>query len=150
MRATVLVADDDETVRDAASWVLGSDGFRVLTAADGAEAVRRSANAAVELFILDAHMPVLDGAATFAELRAMPQFRDTPILFLTGDPQDAPVGGVVLAKLCGVAKLLETANSLVSAARRRSGESAADPRRARPRSSTGHHAGNQASATARR
>jgi CheY-like chemotaxis protein len=141
MSATVLVADDDETVRESVSWVLEREGFRVLTAADGAEAVRLGAKAAVDLFVLDVHMPLLDGAAVLAHLRAKPQFRDTPALFLTGDLRDVPAGGVVLAKPCAVAQLLETVRSLLTAAHRR---------RARPRNSTGHGTGHRPSAVARR
>jgi DNA-binding response OmpR family regulator len=152
MRATVLVADDDETVRDCISWVLGGDGFQVLTAADGAEAVRRSAKADVDLFILDVHMPILDGAATLAELRGKRRFRDTPILFLTGEPHDAPAGALALAKPCSVGELLGAVRSLLlmKAATRRTTESAADRRRARPRSSAGPGASNRSSAAARR
>lgn len=147
MRATVLVADDDEIVRDAVSWVLGSERFRVLTAADGAEAIRRSAKTEVDLFILDVHMPNLDGEATLAAIRAMPRFRDTPILFLTGEPQDAPAGVVNLSKPCSASELIQAVTSLLELSSQSSAEGSAERRRG---SSVGHRTRSRSSAGARR
>jgi DNA-binding response OmpR family regulator len=124
MRATVLVADDDENIRDALSWCLRIAGFRVLTAGDGAEAVRRSAKAAVDLFILDLHMPNLDGAGALAAIRAKPRFRTTPILFLTGQPHHAPAGVPVLAKPCDAEELLGAVRALLTRPNHRSISSA--------------------------
>ena len=120
MQATVLVADDDENIRDGVSWCLRSAGFRVLTAADGAEAVRRSGNASVDLFILDLHMPNLDGAGAFAAIRAKPRFRATPILFMTGQPNEVPAGEPVLAKPCAVEELLDAVRSMLAQPKPRS------------------------------
>jgi CheY-like chemotaxis protein len=150
MGATVLVADDDETVRDAVSWCLGSEGFRVLTAADGAEAVRRCSKAAVDIFILDVHMPILDGAGALEQIRAKARFQDTPVLFLTACPQDAPAGVVALAKPCGVDQLIQAVKSALESSQRRLAERSTDRRRARPRGSMGDRAGNRSSAAGRK
>ena len=128
MRPTVLVADDDEHIRDGLSWCLRIAGFQVLTAADGAEAVRRSANAAVDLFILDVHMPNLDGVGALEAIRAKPRFRKTPVLFCTGQPDQAPDGAPVLAKPYDPAELLAAVTWLLERPKQRRPASA--PRRA--------------------
>jgi CheY-like chemotaxis protein len=90
MPCTVLVVDDNENMRDVVSWCLRGEGYRVLTAADGAEALRRMAEHRVNVVILDLQMPVLDGTGVLAVMKATPRFRDTPVVMLTGDPTDAP------------------------------------------------------------
>ena len=90
MRATILVAGDDENVRDIVAWCLRREGYRVVTAADSAEALRSSARTSVDLFVLDLNMPALDGAAAVATIRANARSRGVPILIVTGRPQDAP------------------------------------------------------------
>ena len=62
---------------------LGSAGFDVTSAADGAEALRLAATIAFDLVLLDVNMPVRDGIDVIRALRAEPQYRHTPILMLT-------------------------------------------------------------------
>lgn len=68
---TVLVADDDDTVRRVARRILERAGFRVLGAADGREAIEvfRDHAAEVTAVLLDVTMPHVDGVDAFAELR---------------------------------------------------------------------------------
>jgi PAS domain S-box-containing protein len=68
---TVLIVDDEETVRGLARHMLARMGFTVLTAADGREGVEvfRSAADQIRLVLLDMTMPRLDGEETFREMR---------------------------------------------------------------------------------
>ncbi|RMH19077.1 MAG: response regulator [Acidobacteria bacterium] len=68
---TVLVVDDESTVRDVARACLEEHGFTVLTAADGHQAVEiyRRKGGEIALVLLDMTMPELDGEGTFAALR---------------------------------------------------------------------------------
>jgi two-component system, cell cycle sensor histidine kinase and response regulator CckA len=70
---TVLVADDESAVRDLAKTALEMAGYRVLVAADGAEAVEvfRAAKGQVALAVLDASMPKLSGRQVFEEIRRL-------------------------------------------------------------------------------
>ncbi|HEX5692036.1 MAG TPA: PAS domain S-box protein, partial [Roseiflexaceae bacterium] len=79
---TVLVVDDEETVRGLVRRMLERMGFTVLTAADGREAVELfRANAAhIRLVLLDMTMPHMDGEETFRELR---RIRGNPITILS-------------------------------------------------------------------
>ena len=81
----ILVVDDDQSVREMVSLGLSTQGYRVLTAANGAEAVaifEREA-AEVRLVLLDTDMPVLNGKATIPFLRA--QAPAVPILLMSGE-----------------------------------------------------------------
>jgi CheY-like chemotaxis protein len=70
---TVLVVDDEESVRGMARHMLQSMGFDVLTAADGRAAVEivRTEGDRIRLVLLDLTMPHLDGEETFREIRLL-------------------------------------------------------------------------------
>lgn len=90
-RVKVLVVDDDAAVRDLAGTYLRREGYTVLTARDGEEALRRARTESPELVLLDLMLPVLDGFEVCRMLRAE---SDVPIMMLTarGDDIDKVVG----------------------------------------------------------
>lgn len=75
----ILIADDEKEIREILRLLLEGEGYAVLTAADGAEALAKAAEE-VDLYILDVSMPVLSGFPAAAEIRK--QF-EAPIIFLT-------------------------------------------------------------------
>jgi hypothetical protein len=81
---TVLVADDEAGVRDLAKIALEMSGYRVLLAADGAEAVDvfRNAGGAVRIAVLDASMPKLSGRQVFEAIRKLDP--NVLVLFASG------------------------------------------------------------------
>jgi diguanylate cyclase (GGDEF)-like protein len=80
----ILVADDDPTTRLFIAQSLAADGFPVIEARDGHEALAMFASESPDIVILDVLMPGRDGFEVCAELRATPRGRDVPILMLTG------------------------------------------------------------------
>ena len=76
----VLVADDDPPILRLVRAKLQADGFVVLTATNGQEALDLFAKEQPDLLILDMMMPVLDGVETLKRLRASSA---TPVIFLT-------------------------------------------------------------------
>jgi CheY-like chemotaxis protein len=68
-KATILIADDDPTLRAIGVELLAGEGYRVLEAEDGEEALRLIASEPVDLLILDMLMPNKDGLETIMELR---------------------------------------------------------------------------------
>jgi len=76
--ATILITDDDPTLRAIATELLAADGHRVLEAGDGDEALLILKTEAVDLLVLDMLMPNKDGLETILELRR----RSTPIRIL--------------------------------------------------------------------
>lgn len=66
----ILVVDDDADLRSALTRALTHVGYRVRTAADGAEALRLQRDAPADLVLTDVYMPGEDGLAEIRELRA--------------------------------------------------------------------------------
>ena len=87
----LLIVDDEDMVREVSSRMAMRLGYRVLTAADGIEAVEvfRRHGDTVACVILDVRMPRLDGIATFGVLRGLRQ--DVPIILCSGycEPAEA-------------------------------------------------------------
>ena len=81
---TVLVVDDEETVRGVAKSMLGKMGFKVIMAADGKEAVEilRDRSNEIDYIILDLTMPRMSGEECFLELRKIRE--DIPIVICSG------------------------------------------------------------------
>lgn len=80
---TILIADDRDTSRELLRTVLLAQGYRVVEAADGGEALAKARSEVPDLILLDLQMPVMDGFAVAAALRADAQFQGTPIVALT-------------------------------------------------------------------
>ena len=79
--ARILVAEDDRGVRDALDRALRFEGYEIVTASDGAEALDLAAESHPDAMVLDVMMPHVDGLTVCRRLRANGD--DTPILILT-------------------------------------------------------------------
>ena len=81
---TVLVVDDDEGIREAMNEVLADEGHRVVTAANGREAMDRLRHGLrPELILLDLMMPIMDGRQFRAAQLADPRLRQIPVVVIT-------------------------------------------------------------------
>jgi len=78
----ILVVDDDASVRDAIEAVLADEGFEVLVARDGHEAVARVVRSRPELVLLDVWMPEMDGIEVLARIKEVRA--DLPVIVLSG------------------------------------------------------------------
>jgi DNA-binding response OmpR family regulator len=89
--STILLVDDDDAVRKVLAFPLEKDGFRVVQAADGEEALELFAANVVDLVVLDIMLPRLDGLEVCKRLRAT---STVPIIMLTArdDELDKVVG----------------------------------------------------------
>jgi len=83
MSKRVLAVDDSKTMRDMVSFTLKREGFEVVEAEDGVNAIEVSNNGTYDLVISDVNMPRMDGITLVGKLRENPNFRTTPILILT-------------------------------------------------------------------
>jgi two-component system cell cycle response regulator DivK len=80
---TVLVAEDSEDTRYVLSLELRRRGCRVLTAADGREAVETALAAHPDLILMDLNLPRMDGLAAAEEIRARGELDAVPIIAVT-------------------------------------------------------------------
>jgi CheY-like chemotaxis protein len=87
----ILVADDDADVRELVAFGLERAGYRVVTAADGDEAVEVALERRPDVCVIDVMMPKLDGYEVTERLRAAPALAAVPIVLLTASVQEAAV-----------------------------------------------------------
>src|ERR671925_1451895 len=89
--ATILLVDDEESVQKLLTYPLERDGYRVVQARDGEEALERFAEEDVDLVVLDVMLPKLDGLEVCKRLRGESA---VPIIMLTarGDELDKVLG----------------------------------------------------------
>lgn len=79
----ILTVDDSPSMRQMVSFTLKSAGYDVIEACDGIDALSKVKNRRFDLVITDLNMPNKDGISLIADLRALPEYRFTPILMLT-------------------------------------------------------------------
>lgn len=98
-KTRVLVVEDDDDLRETLNVILSDEGFDVLEAAHGGEALDALASdGRTDVILLDLLMPVLDGWATLEALRANPSLAHLPVIVCTSAPERAPAGVPVLSK----------------------------------------------------
>jgi len=81
--ATIMVVDDSQTIRRSAETLLAREGFSVITAEDGYEALAKIADHHPEIVFVDIMMPRLDGYQVCALIKANPRFAATPVIMLS-------------------------------------------------------------------
>jgi len=81
----ILLVEDDLLNREMIGRYLQLQGFEVITAVDGAQAVERAQSQLPDLILMDINMPDMDGYTLTATIKAMPGFERTPILALTAN-----------------------------------------------------------------
>ncbi len=91
----VLFADDDPLLHRVLGFKLQQQQWEMISAYDGAEALRLAREKRPALIILDGMMPVMDGFAALRELRKDPEFARTPVLMLSARNRDADVVGAL-------------------------------------------------------
>ena len=84
----LLLAEDFEDARELYRDYLEFSGFKVLTAANGREAIERAIELQPDLILMDASMPVLDGWQATRELKANNATRHIPVVALTAHAFD--------------------------------------------------------------
>lgn len=88
-RHKILITDDDPIIIELLQVNLEFEGYDVITAADGLEAVEKAGRELPDLVILDIMMPRMDGWAARAELLKDPRTAQMPVIFLSARAQQA-------------------------------------------------------------
>jgi putative two-component system response regulator len=93
-RETLLVVEDNHALREGLREMLGMEGFTVLTASNGREALDNMQSITPDLILSDIAMPEMDGFAFFEAVRNKPEWVTIPFVFLTarGEKQDVLTG----------------------------------------------------------
>jgi CheY-like chemotaxis protein len=80
MASTVMLADDDPVLLERAADALRGAGFKVVEAVDGQEALQEALSRKVDLIVMDACMPEVDGLEACHCLKAMPKTQKIPVV----------------------------------------------------------------------
>jgi CheY-like chemotaxis protein len=82
-QAIVLVIDDDPTVHDLVNRFLGKEGFKVVTASNGAEGLKLAREIHPQAITLDVMMPGMDGWNVLTQLKKEPDLAEIPVIMMT-------------------------------------------------------------------
>ncbi|MBB5713661.1 response regulator [Sphingomonas aerophila] len=88
MSKLILTVDDSASMRMLLKTSLSQQGFRIEGATDGVHGLERMHEVNPDLLITDINMPRMDGFELIEAVRALPQFRGTPILVLSTEFSD--------------------------------------------------------------
>jgi cyclic di-GMP phosphodiesterase len=90
----ILIVEDNDSLRNGISEMLTIEGFSVMSARNGIEAIKLMKSNLPELILSDVMMPEMDGFDLYSEVRSRPELFSTPFLFLTArtDPEDSLKG----------------------------------------------------------
>ena len=91
IQRTILVIEDDETIRAALKRVFESDGYRVLAAADGTQLSSVLDDAPVDLIVLDVGLPWINGFELAEMMKANSDLKEIPLVFLSARTSDADI-----------------------------------------------------------
>jgi two-component system chemotaxis response regulator CheY len=90
-KKTALVVDDSEIVRKIMSNLVSKLGFQVIEAVDGIDAIEKSLEHDVKLFVVDINMPGLDGISFVKRLRKTAKYKDTPVVIVSTESDEKDI-----------------------------------------------------------
>jgi len=85
---TILLVDDEPDILEIVGYNLSAEGYNVITADNGIEAVKLAKKKKPQLIILDVMMPEMDGIEACEQIRRIPELSETMITFLTARGED--------------------------------------------------------------
>jgi len=92
MAKLIMTADDSASVRQMVSFTLKQNGYEVIEAVDGKDALTKLSSQKVDMLITDLNMPNMDGLGLIRGVRAGTLNKFIPIIMLTTESQDSKKG----------------------------------------------------------
>lgn len=109
MTQKILIADDEPNIIISLEYLMKREGYDVVVARDGQEAIELALQHQPDLLLLDVMMPKKTGFEVCQELRADASFRDTPIVMLTAKGRDTDIAkGMALGATAYMTKPFST------------------------------------------
>ncbi len=88
MAKSILVVDDSTSLRQVVAIALKKEGYEVIEASDGQDALDKLTGGKIHLVISDVNMPRMDGITFVKELKKRPEYKFTPVIMLTTESGD--------------------------------------------------------------
>ena len=89
--AKILIAEDERDIRDLVAFTLRFAGYEVVAAANGEEAVVLAPKENPDLILMDVRMPRMTGYDACRILKANPEMKDIPVVFLSAKGQESEI-----------------------------------------------------------
>ena len=89
--AKILIAEDERDIRDLVAFTLRFAGYEVVTATNGEEAVALAPKENPDLILMDVRMPRMTGYDACRILKANPDMKDIPVVFLSAKGQESEI-----------------------------------------------------------
>jgi CheY-like chemotaxis protein len=89
--AKILIAEDERDIRDLITFTLQFAGYQVAAASNGEEAVNLARQNKPDLILMDVRMPRMTGYEACATIKADPNLKDIPVVFLSAKGQDSEI-----------------------------------------------------------
>ncbi len=87
MPRVIMTADDSASTRQMVTFTLKQEGYEVIEAVDGQDALTKLGGAKIDMLVTDLNMPNVDGFELIKQVRANPSFKFIPIIMLTTESQ---------------------------------------------------------------
>ncbi len=87
MSKVILTVDDSASVRQMVSFTLKNEGYEVIEAIDGVDALSKLSDKKADMVLTDLNMPNMDGIELIKNIRQNPRYKFIPIIFLTTESQ---------------------------------------------------------------
>jgi two-component system alkaline phosphatase synthesis response regulator PhoP len=84
----ILLVDDEQDILEIIGYNLSQEGYQVVTASNGKEAIAKAKKEHPQLIIMDVMMPEMDGMEACENIRKIPELKETIITFLTARSED--------------------------------------------------------------
>jgi two-component system alkaline phosphatase synthesis response regulator PhoP len=84
----ILLVDDEQDILEIVGYNLSQEGYQIVTASNGKEAIAKAKKEHPHLIIMDVMMPEMDGMEACENIRKIPELQDTIITFLTARSED--------------------------------------------------------------
>jgi CheY-like chemotaxis protein len=89
--AKILIAEDERDIRDLVAFTLRFAGHEVIAVGDGEEAVLTARKEMPDLILMDVRMPRMTGYEACEKMKADPELKDIPVVFLSAKGQESEI-----------------------------------------------------------
>ncbi len=89
MPKNIMIIDDSFTTRKMLSFLLKGEGFNVILAENGIDALEKLSFSDIDIIITDLNMPQMDGLEFINSLKKNPDYKDIPVIMLTTESNDS-------------------------------------------------------------
>ena len=89
--AKILIAEDERDIRDLVAFTLGFAGHEVVAVGNGEEAVAAARKEMPDLILMDVRMPRMTGYEACEKMKADPDLKNIPVVFLSAKGQDSEI-----------------------------------------------------------